>query len=338
MRYCPTCESKFDDEKILFCTKDGTPLVDGSVPSFTDNLPSESVSDDDQGEDTVVRSKKPAAPVIPDLPDDEDFEEESTSSRIVIDTAEKPEPAVQRPAPVVAPVTAAPAPQPSGPSTGLVVFFSVLGTLIVVIGLFLIYLLLTMRGAADANANINANENLNANENIEENFNADELLDLNSNINTNTETPTPTPTPSPSPSPSPDANSNTNAGANTVADPPPTQVPATPRPTVQPTPSPATAPGNTNRPVNVGTINSRAVTLPLPSYPSAARQARATGRVAVSVMLDENGRVVEARATAGHPLLRRSAENAALRSRFRPVSINGTAVPATGTILYNFID
>lgn len=333
MRYCPTCETKFEEDKILFCTKDGTPLLEGSAPTFTDSMPSDSVHDeDDIGEETVIRRNRPPVEDIPEQPDED---EETGSSRIVIDTASsKPAPAkAQRPAASAVP----PPPQNAGPSTGLVVFFSVLGTLIVVIGLFTIYLLLTMRSAGDANANINANENLNANENIEENFNSDELLNLNANVNTNTETPTPTPTPSPSPSPSPDANANTNisTGANTNTAPTATATP-TPRPPVTATPPPAAPPANVNRPVNVGTINSRAISLPLPAYPTEARRVRATGRVVVDVTLDSEGRVVDARATAGHPLLRRSAENAALRSRFEPVSVNGSRVPAKGTILYNF--
>lgn len=335
MRYCPTCETKFEEDKILFCTKDGTPLLEGSEPTFTDSLPSDSVPDkDDIGEETVIRRNRPVVENVPDQPGEDD--EETGSSRIVIDTAsaKAAPPQPQRPAAAAA---IPPPPQHTGPSTGLVVFFSVLGTLIVVIGLFTIYLLLTMRSAGDAN--LNANEDLNVNENIEENFNANELLNLNSNINANTETPTPTPTPSPSPSPSPDANANTNVsdGANTnTATPPPTT--PTPQPTVTATPPPASPPANVNRPVNVGTINSRAIALPLPTYPSEAKQVRASGRVVVDVTLDSEGRVVDARATAGHPLLRRSAENAARRSRFEPVSVNGNRVPAKGTILYNFID
>jgi len=320
----------------LFCTKDGTPLVDGSVPTFTDNLPSDSESeDDDIGEETVIRRKVSEIPPPPPAPVPEEEEESASGNRIVIDTAHAKanvQPAAGRP------VAPAPVAVERGPSTGLVVFFSVLGTLIVVIGIFVIYLLLTLRFGADANINANANDNLNANENVEENYNSDELLNLDTNLNTNTETPTPTPTPTPSPSPSPDANANVNTGPNINANVSPPVTPATPRPTVSETPSPATAPQNTNRPVNVGAINSRAVTLPLPAYPSAARQVRATGRVSVVVTLDSEGRVIDARATAGHPLLRRSAEDAAMRSRFRPVSINGVQVPATGTILYNFVD
>jgi TonB family protein len=344
MRYCPTCETKYDDEVIRFCTKDGTPLVDASKPSFTDNLPSDSVPvEDDLNEETVIRRNKPPVAAVPEIPDlDEDFEEDSSGARIVIDTASaKADEAPARPAPI-----GYVAPPPKQTSVGLVIFFSVIGTLIVVIGVIGIYLLLSIRNAQDVNANVNANDNVNANENIDENFNSNELLDVNAdfnaNSNTNTSTPTPTPSPSPSPTESPAANTNTNVnlppGNSNIATPPATNSTPQPRPTFSASPTPPPPPANVNRPVNVGTINEQAVSLPLPSYPPEARQVRASGRVAVTVLVDESGRVLSARATAGHPMLRRSAENAALRSRFRPFSVNGSPVPARGTIWYNFVD
>ncbi|MCO6509888.1 MAG: TonB family protein [Aridibacter famidurans] len=338
MRYCPTCETKFEEDKIRFCTKDGTELVEGSIPSFTDNLPSDSVPvEDDPGEETIIRRKRPAAPSVSELPEEfDEVEEDQAASRIVIDTAERTKERLrtQPPAGLVPP------PQRTGPGTGVIIFFSVLGTLIVVIGIFAIYLLLTMR-AGDANSNVN--ENINANENLDQNFNSDDLfnlnanLDSNSNLNTNVNTATPTPSPSPSPTETPETNVNGNVNSNISPGQSPASTPS-PRPTVTATPSPANVPSNTNRPVNIGTINSRAVSLPLPSYPSSARQVRAAGRVAVAVTLDRDGNVVSATATSGHPLLRGAAEDAALRSRFRPVSVNGRTVPARGTILYNFVD
>ncbi len=345
MRYCPTCETKYEDEVILFCTKDGTPIVDGTQPTFTDNLPSDSVpEDDDINEETVIRRNKPPVAAVPEVPnEDEDFEEDSSSGRIVIDTAAPKEP------PIAARSTSSAyvAPQPKQTSVGLVIFFSVIGTLIVVIGIIGIYLLISIRNAQDSNANVN--ENVNANENIDENFNSNELLDINANFNSNSNsnsnvnTPTPTPSPSPSPTETPETNANANVNgnrpagnSNSTVNIAPANTTPQPRPTSQATPAPP--PANTNSPVNVGTINEQAVSLPLPSYPQEARRVQATGRVAVSVLVDTNGRVLSAEATAGHPLLRRSAENAALRSRFRPFSVNGSPVPARGTIWYNFVN
>ena len=65
---------------------------------------------------------------------------------------------------------------------------------------------------------------------------------------------------------------------------------------------------------------------------------RASGQVPVQVMIDETGSVVSAKAVSGHPLLRQPAENAARQSRFNPVRIEGRAVRAVGTVVYNFVN
>ena len=84
-------------------------------------------------------------------------------------------------------------------------------------------------------------------------------------------------------------------------------------------------------------MNSRAVSLSKPAYPPIARQMRAGGQVPVQVMVDETGKVMSAKATGGHPLLRQAAENAARQSRFSPVRISGQAVKSVGTVVYNFV-
>ncbi len=48
-----------------------------------------------------------------------------------------------------------------------------------------------------------------------------------------------------------------------------------------------------------------------PKYPAAARAVRAFGEVSVSVKIDNQGKVLEANAVSGHPLLRQASENAA---------------------------
>ena len=58
MKYCPTCETRYDEDILRFCMKDGTPLIDEAEPKFTE-MPSASVEpiDDDPGEVTVIRRK-----------------------------------------------------------------------------------------------------------------------------------------------------------------------------------------------------------------------------------------------------------------------------------------
>lgn len=89
--------------------------------------------------------------------------------------------------------------------------------------------------------------------------------------------------------------------------------------------------------VDAGVINGKAVRLPKPEYPSAARAARASGTVDVFVTVDETGKVIAARAISGHPSLRDGAETAARRALFSPTIIAGKSVKVTGIIVYNYV-
>ena len=86
-----------------------------------------------------------------------------------------------------------------------------------------------------------------------------------------------------------------------------------------------------------GGTNGRAIDKPVPSYPPRAREAGATGVVLVRIMVDEQGRVVEAEAVCGHPELRRASVEAARRARFTPTLLDGRPVQVTGVITYNFV-
>lgn len=89
--------------------------------------------------------------------------------------------------------------------------------------------------------------------------------------------------------------------------------------------------------VSGGVLNGKAISLPKPPYPAAARAVRASGAVSVQVLIDESGRVVSANATGGHPLLRAAAEAAARGARFSPTLLSGQAVKVSGIITYNFV-
>ena len=90
-------------------------------------------------------------------------------------------------------------------------------------------------------------------------------------------------------------------------------------------------------PVMGGILNGRALKLPKPEYPRAARHTGASGQVVVRVLIDVTGRVISAVATSGHPDLRKVSEEAALRAEFTPTKLGGQAVKVTGTIIYNFV-
>ena len=117
----------------------------------------------------------------------------------------------------------------------------------------------------------------------------------------------------------------------TVEGPPPDL----PSPTPRPSPPPRQG-GGTIR-VSDGVISSKIIEKPAPPYPAIAKAAGVQGPVAVQILVDEQGRVVSAKATSGHPLLQGAAVQAAYRARFTPTLLSGQAVKVTGSITYNFV-
>lgn len=89
-------------------------------------------------------------------------------------------------------------------------------------------------------------------------------------------------------------------------------------------------------PISGGVLNGKAISLPAPEYPAVAKQAKASGAVAVRVLVDENGGVVSAQAVSGHPLLQAAAVAAARQAKFSPTLLMGEPVKVTGVIVYNF--
>lgn len=88
--------------------------------------------------------------------------------------------------------------------------------------------------------------------------------------------------------------------------------------------------------ISGGVLNGKAKSLPLPPYPAAAKAVGASGAVNVQVAIDEQGNVSSASAVSGHPLLRRTAEEAARGATFAPTLLNGVPVRITGVLVYNF--
>jgi TonB family protein len=73
-----------------------------------------------------------------------------------------------------------------------------------------------------------------------------------------------------------------------------------------------------------------------PAYPEEAKAAKISGAVVVEVKIDEQGKVVGARALSGHPLLRDAALEAARQWVFQPTTLEGQPVKVIGTITFNF--
>ena len=121
----------------------------------------------------------------------------------------------------------------------------------------------------------------------------------------------------------------------------PKPVPPTPTKEVKETAPDKTAVVNTpnanpNEPMNFGALNRFAAKLSIPLYPVIERQRSTEGLVTVEITLDEEGKVISAKATSGPKGLRSSAEDAVRRSKFKPVVVGDKAIKATGFINFNF--
>ena len=85
-----------------------------------------------------------------------------------------------------------------------------------------------------------------------------------------------------------------------------------------------------------GVLQQTATQRKLPVYPPLAQAARVSGAVVVEVTIDEEGKVLSARAVSGHPLLRDAAVDAARGWEFTPTTLSGVPVKVIGTITFNF--
>jgi Ca-activated chloride channel family protein len=127
----------------------------------------------------------------------------------------------------------------------------------------------------------------------------------------------PQPPPKPAPDTPPPASSNKPPVLNSS-------------PTVS-TPTPPAA-----KPVSGGVLNGKAISLPKPLYPSGAKMMRTSGVVTVEVLLNEEGKVISARAVDGNTSLRQAAVDAARLARFSPTILSGQPVKVAGFITYKF--
>jgi TonB family protein len=135
------------------------------------------------------------------------------------------------------------------------------------------------------------------------------------------------------PTPSPSVHTETPSPSNqTETTPPPPPLPPGNKAEVK---TESTSAGN-RAPISGGVLNGKAISLPQPAYPPAAKAVHASGTVNVQVTVDEKGNVTSASAVSGHPLLRAAATAAARQARFAPTKLSGEPVKVNGVITYNF--
>lgn len=97
--------------------------------------------------------------------------------------------------------------------------------------------------------------------------------------------------------------------------------------------------GDPKTALNEGSVlNGMALSLPRPPYPLAARQRGLSGTVIVKVMIDEGGKVIDARDMCqGPPYLTEVSLQSARLARFTPTKLSGMPVKVIGVVVYNFV-
>ncbi len=83
-------------------------------------------------------------------------------------------------------------------------------------------------------------------------------------------------------------------------------------------------------------LNGKAISKPTPDYPLEAKRAGISGTIPVMILVDETGKVIQARAFCGDPSLARASVKAARTVRFSPTLLSGVPVKVAGTITFNF--
>ena len=88
--------------------------------------------------------------------------------------------------------------------------------------------------------------------------------------------------------------------------------------------------------IKLGIINAKARKLPQPKYTATAKAAGISGEVRIVVTIEPSGKVVEAEAVSGHPVLLPSAIEAARRAEFYSFNFDGPPAVAKGILVYQF--
>ena len=121
-----------------------------------------------------------------------------------------------------------------------------------------------------------------------------------------------------------------NSNESTPPPPPPPDIKKIP-----PTPTPEVKQGPTK--VSEGVLQGSAIRKQRPTYPPIAKAARVSGPVQVVVTISEDGKVIDAYAADGNPMLRQAAVDAARQWLFTPTTLSKVPVKVQGVLTFNFV-
>jgi TonB family protein len=128
-----------------------------------------------------------------------------------------------------------------------------------------------------------------------------------------------------------------NNGGNSAATPLVASIPEAPPAAPKPAPAAETeASNNTSQPKLRSAVMAEVLTRVQPVYPTIARTQKITGKVEVEVEVNDKGDVIRAKAVSGPNLLRLSAEQALMKWKFKPATVDGMNVPSKASISVNF--
>ena len=99
---------------------------------------------------------------------------------------------------------------------------------------------------------------------------------------------------------------------------------------------PSIKPCRNRAPYNYGVLDRFVIKKPEAEYSAEAKAARASGVVVVYVDVDEKGEVQKAVACSGHPMLLKSAVDAAYKAKLKPSVLQGQAFRVDGVLTYKF--
>jgi protein TonB len=84
-------------------------------------------------------------------------------------------------------------------------------------------------------------------------------------------------------------------------------------------------------------VKGELIEAPQPIYPEEAKEQKIEGIVTVSIVIDEEGKVISAKVASGHQLLHGASKDAAFKARFKPTTVNGKPAKVSGAMTYNFV-
>jgi TonB family protein len=132
--------------------------------------------------------------------------------------------------------------------------------------------------------------------------------------------------------PSGETNNNGNNPAATVVASVAELSPAAPKPA----PAADSGGSTTAEPKSRTAVMAEVISRVQPQYPTIARIQRIAGKVEVEAEVNEKGVVVRAKAVSGPELLRLAAEQALMKWKFKPASVDGVNVPSKALISVSF--